>query len=213
MRFFRPFGLFRVFFPEAVFRLNAGEKSICLTFDDGPFPDTTPQLLETLERHDVKAVFFLNGRQADKYPRLAAAVREGGHITGNHGYDHLDGWRTGTQKYTENIQKADDLTSDRIFRPPFGRLTPSQYRILSRKYRIFMWDLMPYDFDPGFGPVKSLNITRKMIRRGSIIVMHDNPQSFAAEILDEILLFASENGFVFVLPEKDGSFGKHCLET
>jgi peptidoglycan-N-acetylglucosamine deacetylase len=207
MRLYRPFGLFRRFFPEAVFRLTGGGKRICLTFDDGPYRETTPSLLEILDRRAVKAVFFLSGRQAVKYPDLAAGIREAGHIIGNHGYDHLDGWRTGTRKYAEDIAGADDLTSDRIFRPPYGRLTPAQYRKLSLKYRIFMWDLMPYDFDRGFGPSKSLYVVKKLIRNGSVIVLHDNPRSFAAEILEEIILFASDNGFVFVLPEKDGSFG------
>jgi peptidoglycan-N-acetylglucosamine deacetylase len=207
MRFFRPLGLLRIFFPEAVFRMPARGKSICLTFDDGPFPAITPRILEILERHDVKAVFFLNGRQAATYPGLAAAIREEGHITGNHGYDHLDGWRTATVKYAENTAMADDLTSGRIFRPPYGRLKPAQYSKLAGKYRIFMWDLMPYDFDSGFGPAKSLEVARKLIRNGSIIVLHNNPESFAAEILEGIIIYARENGFEFVLPEKDGSFG------
>jgi peptidoglycan-N-acetylglucosamine deacetylase len=207
MRLFRPFGLFRRFFPEAVFRLPAGRKNICLTFDDGPFPETTPHLLKILDRHAVKAVFFLNGRQAEKYPALACNIRKGGHVAGNHGYDHLDGWRTDSRKYAENAAKADALTSDRIFRPPYGRLTPAQYKKLSRKYRIFMWDLMLYDFDPDFKSAESMNMARKLIRDGSIIVLHDNPESFATEILEEIIMFASENGFAFVSPEKDGSFG------
>jgi peptidoglycan/xylan/chitin deacetylase (PgdA/CDA1 family) len=94
LRLFRP-GIFsRVFYPGAFFRFRTREKVLCLTFDDGPDPESTPEILEILAARKVKALFFCTGRNAELYPRLVQQIRAAGHITGNHGFDHLNGWKT-----------------------------------------------------------------------------------------------------------------------
>ena len=146
---------------------------MCLTFDDGPDPDSTPQLLDILDKHDIKALFFCDGRAAEKYPDLINRMISKGHIIGNHGYNHLNGWKTSLKKYIADVVNAAPYTSSGLFRPPYGRLRFNQYRELKEKYKIVFWDIMPYDFDRSFGSGNSLRVLKKKLRRGSIIVLHD----------------------------------------
>ncbi len=126
MRLFRPGFLAGWLYPEAVFRIKTTEKRLFLTFDDGPDPVSTPQLLDILKKHNIRALFFCKGKAAEKYPGLVGQIRKSGHIIGNHGYEHLDGWRTDSVKYIDDVTRASYFTSDKIFRPPFGRLSNKQ---------------------------------------------------------------------------------------
>ena len=197
MRLFRPGFIAACLYPEAIFRIKTTEKLLCLTFDDGPNPDSTPQLLEVLDEFNIKAVFFCDGRAAEKYPHLIHQITSKGHVIGNHGYNHLNGWKTSTEKYTADIGKAAATTSCSLFRPPYGRLRFWQYRKLKKNYKIVFWDLMPYDFEASFVYEKSLQILKRKIRPGSVIVLHDNPNSAAIKILVEFLAFAVDEGYNF----------------
>ena len=200
MRLFRPFFLLKLVYPEAVFRVSATNKELCLTFDDCPNTDSTPHILEILEANDVKAVFFCNGREAEKNPALVSLIISKGHIVGNHGYNHLSGWKTKVSEYTENAATADKFTSPVLFRPPYGRIRPAQYRVLIKKYRIVFWDLMPYDFDKKMASNRVLNILKKKIRPGSVIVLHDKTSSSCLFFLEEFIKYAEDDGYKFVTP-------------
>jgi peptidoglycan/xylan/chitin deacetylase (PgdA/CDA1 family) len=201
MRLFRPCFLAGWFYPEALFRIKTAEKILCLTFDDGPNPDSTPELLEILSRYKISALFFCDGRAAEKYPELIAMIRSKGHLTGNHGYMHLDGWRNQLNNYINDVEIASAHTSDLLFRPPFGRLRLSQYRALKTKYKIVFWDLMAYDFDKTFSSEDSLNLLMKKMRPGSILVFHDNPESTLFSYLPEYIEMAMQQRYKFVLPD------------
>lgn len=203
MRLFRPCFIAGWLYPEAVFRIRTEEKLLCLTFDDGPDPESTPRLLEVLDIFGIKAMFFCNGREAEEYPGLVQLIVSRGHVIGNHGYMHKEGWKTSSEEYLNDIALASRFTSDVLFRPPFGRMRPGQYRKLKKEYRIFLWDIMPYDFDRSFGLERSLKILEKMIRPGSIIVLHDTPFSQADKIVSEFLKYSLNKGYRFVLPAKD----------
>lgn len=200
MRLFRPGLLSRLAFPGAVFRIGNTKKSLYLTFDDGPDPWSTPGLIEILDRYKIKALFFCNGRNAEKYPCLIGALRAGGHMVGNHGYEHLNGWLTGTRKYLEDVSAASEFTSSSWFRPPYGRISFSQYNQLKKIYKIFFWDLMPYDFDTQFDNEKPLEVLKKKIRPGSVIVLHDAPGSSCISFLSPFIEYAYAEGYVFCLP-------------
>lgn len=200
MRLFRPWFIDSCVLPAACFRIKTGEKVLCLTFDDGPENGSTLALLDVLERYNIKAIFFCNGSSAKKYPELILRIKSGGHIIGNHGFNHLDGFKTSTKRYIENVMAADQLTSNKLFRPPYGRLLPVQYRRVSGSYKIMMWDLMAYDFDRSFGKEKSLSVLKRKIREGSIIVFHDKQYSTVHEFLEEFILFCFSQGYRFELP-------------
>ena len=197
MRLFRPGFIAGCLYPEALFRIKTTEKLLFLTFDDGPDPGSTPQLLNILHTFNVPALFFCNGSAAGKYPDLISQIRHNGHLTGNHGYSHLDGWKTDAYKYRDDVLMASALTSVKLFRPPFGRLTLKQRNLLD-EFQIVFWDIMAYDFDLSFGAEKTLKVLKRKIRPGSIIVLHDTPASCANRILGEFIEFAVKEGYRFV---------------
>jgi peptidoglycan-N-acetylglucosamine deacetylase len=201
MRFFRPCLTGGWLYPGAIYRMKTKEKLLCLTFDDGPDPVSTPQLLETLEKHSIKGIFFCDGRAAEKHTDLINLIIAGGHLIGNHGYAHPDGWRTGAEKYICDVSKASPFTSATLFRPPYGHLRLKQYRTLKQNYKIVFWDLMPYDFDRNYGSEKSLRILKKLIRPGSIIILHDKPGSSALRFLPGFIDYAMTSGYEFVVPD------------
>jgi peptidoglycan/xylan/chitin deacetylase (PgdA/CDA1 family) len=202
MRLFRPCFLAERFFPEALFREKTSEKKLYLTFDDGPDPLSTLPLLNILAKNNVRALFFCSGKAAEENPDLVNRIRSEGHLVGNHGHNHPDGFYTSKNRYLADIRAAEEFTSNSIFRPPYGRLRLSQYFEIKNKYHIIMWDIMPYDFDEKFGSRSSLAVLKKKIRPGSVIVLHDTSKSCAAIILNDFLEFAVNDGFRFVLPEK-----------
>lgn len=184
--------------PEALFRVKVNEKILYLTFDDGPDPDSTPQLLEILNACSVKVTFFCSGKSAEKYPELITHIKSSGHLTGNHGYDHRNGWKTNTSGYVADVEKASAFTSDRIFRPPYGRITLRQRRRL-RDYKLVFWDIMAYDFDSTLNDVDCLKIITKKMRPGSIIILHDTPASCANRITGTFIAYALSKGYCFGL--------------
>jgi peptidoglycan/xylan/chitin deacetylase (PgdA/CDA1 family) len=191
-------------YPEAVFRITTTTKELCLTFDDGPNPDTTPEILDILESVDLKAAFFCNGREAEKYPGLVDLIVSKGHVIGNHGYDHLSGWKTNVSDYVENVQMAEKFTSSTLFRPPYGSISLSQYREVKKNYKIVFWDLMPYDFDEKFGGKRAFNILKEKIRPGSIIVLHEKVTPSCLSFLAEFIKYAEKNGYKFVTTSLSG---------
>lgn len=197
MRVFRPGLIARLLYPEAICRVRQPGMLLFLTFDDGPSPASTPVLLSILEKAGVKAAFFLSGKLAEKHPELVNAIRSAGHLTGNHGYDHIEGLKTTDEDYLADAGRAAAFTSSEYFRPPYGLMKLSQYRKIKDVYRVILWDLMPYDFDEGFGPENTLRILKSKIRPGSVIVLHDNPSSCAEDILEDFITHARMKGYEF----------------
>src|SRR5574344_907666 len=108
----------RWIYPKALWRMNPADHSVYLTFDDGPIPESTPFILDTLREHGVKATFFMVGDNVHKYPQLFQQIVAEGHQVGNHTYNHWSGFKHSTQAYSANTQKANDLIRSHLFRPP-----------------------------------------------------------------------------------------------
>lgn len=198
MRFFRPWFIFRWLYPDILFRIKTNERVYCLTFDDGPDPSSTPSLLDLLGAHKVRAVFFCTGKASGNYPHMMDEIKKRGHLIGNHGYNHLDGWKTPLGKYIDNVLSASESTSGRFFRPPYGRMTLKQYLQLRKSFRIILWDIMPYDFDRNLDSVASFEILRNKLRPGTIIVLHDKPGP-SLEITGRFLEYAESTGYRHIL--------------
>jgi peptidoglycan-N-acetylglucosamine deacetylase len=199
MRLYRPLFFLKLIYPEAIFRIKTSNKELCLTFDDGPHPDSTLPILNILDAHSIKALFFCSGQEAEKYPALISLIRSKGHIIGNHGYHHLDGFKTNTHVYIGNIEKGAKFTSQSLMRPPYGRVRPSQYREISKNSRVVFWDLMSYDFDEQMTSEKLLKVLKKKIRPGSVVVFHDKPSSSVLSFLEEFISYALGKGYMFVI--------------
>jgi len=155
--------------------LPANGKELFLTFDDGPVPGTTEFILKELGRHNAKATFFCVGDNIRKYPSLFEEMKSEGHSIGNHTYHHLNGWKHSARTYVNNVKMCQTLTGTKLFRPPYGRMTPMQRYVLQKEYYILLWSVLPGDFDPDIDKEVCFN---RMIKHshtpGSIIVLHDN---------------------------------------
>lgn len=201
MRFYTLGSVAGRFYPEALFRIKTKDKILCLTFDDGPDPESTPKLLEILDKNNIKAAFFCNGKAAEFYPGLIQMIKYEGHLIGNHGYNHLSGWVTSLMDYCNDIIHASSFTSGKLFRPPYGLLRINQYRHLRNSFKIVFWDIMPYDFDREIEAAKSLQILNSRIRPGSIIVLHDSRYSTSKVFLNEFLDKSVKDGYKFIFSE------------
>lgn len=158
-------------------RKVAGKRQVYLTFDDGPCPETTPKLLDILDRNGVKATFFCVGDNVRRYPELFAELIRRGHRVGNHTMHHLKGFRTGCQAYVDDVEVADGFIGSRLLRPPYGRIKLSQLRRLRAKYTVIFWDVITRDYNRSLSPEFVYGVVRRYARNGSIIVFHDSKKA------------------------------------
>ncbi|MCQ2310547.1 MAG: polysaccharide deacetylase family protein [Paludibacteraceae bacterium] len=185
-------------------------KCVYLTFDDGPVPEVTPQVLDILDKYHVKATFFWVGENVYRYPDLAREVCRRGHTIGNHTFNHLPGWRTDYPIYRLNCQLCDEViertlgsmwNNRHLFRPPHGRQTPRQKRWLLRNgYRIMLWDVITHDYNTvSYTPRRVLRIVRHYTRNGSIILFHDSKKSApnTLEALPKAIEWLLSQGYTF----------------
>ena len=190
------------FYPTLTWHKNRREKSIYLTFDDGPIPVVTPFVLNTLKKFNAKATFFCIGDNIEKYPEIFTHVISEGHTIGNHTYNHLKGWNTGNDDYLNNIKKCSELTGGKLFRPPYGRIKKSQISAIKEQIpetEIVMWDVLSGDFDQKISVENCISNVLKNSRNGSIIVFHDSIKAFGRleHSLPVILEKLSSRGFIF----------------
>ena len=165
----------RWLYPRATWRMDRHEKAVYLTFDDGPIPEATPFILDTLKHFGIKATFFMVGDNVRKYPELHQRVVNEGHRIGNHTHNHISGFRHSIREYSYNVEKA-NLHTD-LVRPPHGWMRLEQYAWLSRKFRIVMWDLVTRDYSKWITAEDVLNNVKRYARNGSIITFHDSLKS------------------------------------
>lgn len=157
--------------------MDKGERAVYLTFDDGPIPEATPWIVETLARYGVKATFFMVGDNVRKYPGLYDLIVSHGHQVGNHTFNHIGGLRHSYKGYLQNVLKADDMIHSRLFRPPHGWMRTDQYLFLRKKFTIIMWDLVTRDYSKRLTADDVFDNVRRYARPGSIITFHDSLRS------------------------------------
>ena len=175
MYFVKTPGMFRHFFSKMLWRVPADEKVLFLTFDDGPVPEVTPWVLQQLEAYEARATFFCVGDNVRKHADLYQMVCAQGHTVGNHTFHHLNGWETEADVYLENAEQCRSLVDSPFFRPPYGRLTPSQSQSLVRAgYELVMWDVLSADFDRKLTGQQVFDNVRRHAMKGSVVVFHDS---------------------------------------
>ncbi len=176
----RPPLLYRLLFPEAIWRINKRKRRVVyLTFDDGPIPEQTPWVLDILDRYGIKATFFMVGDNVRRNPDLLAEVRRRGHSVGNHTMHHLQGMKVTARRYLRDVSEADALIDSPLFRPPHGIMRWKQSRALREKYIIIMYDLVTRDYSAKLKPEQVLANVKRFARNGSIIVFHDSLKAAA----------------------------------
>lgn len=200
----RPPFLLKRFFASLTWQIPGSEKNLYLTFDDGPHPTATPFILDQLNRVGAKASFFCLGKNVAAYPDLLERILDEKHTVGNHTYNHLNGWKTSDKIYYEDIAKAARLIDSDLFRPPYGKITPFQIKLLQNKKAyvpssIIMWSLLSGDFDEKLSPQKCYQNILLNAKSGDIIVFHDSQKAWERLqfALPRVLDHFSAGGFSF----------------
>lgn len=194
----------RKLYPSYLWKVPVTDKSVFLTFDDGPHPVITPWVLAELKKYDAKATFFCIGKSVVEHPEVYRQIIAEGHATGNHSFSHLNGWKTATEVYLNDIKNASTVIDTRLFRPPYGRIRRSQAKQISiiaenEGVKIVMWDVLSADFDNTISPESCTGIVLKHVEPGSIVVFHDSEKAFPnLEVaLPGVLKQLTNEGFCF----------------
>lgn len=182
-------------------------KKVYLTFDDGPIPDVTEDLLDCLRKHNVKATFFCVGHNLEKHPEIYHSIIKNGHQLGNHTYNHLDAWNTPKGGYLDNVMACQKVFEEKglhtkLFRPPYGKLTWKLKNELKKKgFKTVMWSLLSADFKKGMTFQKCAENVINNVKHGDIIVFHDNHKTahVTCKALDIIIKKLKKEGFEFGL--------------
>ena len=209
-------GFVKTLFPNFIWNINTDNKELYLTFDDGPTPEITEWVLQTLSDYNAKATFFCIGNNIESNTEVFQDILSHGHSIGNHTYNHLKGWKTKTKAYLGDIELTDsviafqiqnskfsesyDLSSLKLFRPPYGKFKNKQSKkLLALGYRIILWDVLSYDWDKSVSEETCLNNVLSAAKEGSIIVFHDSVKASKnlRYALPRVLEYYSENGYVF----------------
>jgi peptidoglycan/xylan/chitin deacetylase (PgdA/CDA1 family) len=204
--------------PGVLFYSDSSRPEIALTFDDGPHPRDTPQVLESLAKHNVRATFFLIGHAAEQHPQLVRRIHENGHQLALHCHRHipfpLENASTLKRQLDQSrkaIARACGISPETIrhVRPPYGFFTAKTLSLLTEwGYRLVIWDNMPLHFlQPTAWTVNQL---LEPAVPGSVIVLHDGKGhgTKVAHILEIVLPQLKAKGFEFVTIEQMQSSGQ-----
>jgi peptidoglycan/xylan/chitin deacetylase (PgdA/CDA1 family) len=208
-------GFVKSLFPNFVWNIDTKNNELYLTFDDGPTPEITDWVLQTLNRYNAKATFFCIGNNIEKHPQIFKNILSQGHSIGNHTFNHLKGWKHKTKDYIEDVIKTEGLIKSillnseiekhqtslvNLFRPPYGKFKNNQSKkLLESGYRIILWDVLSYDWDKSVAEENCLQNVISAAKAGSIIVFHDSVKASRnlKYTLPKVLEFYTEKGFVF----------------
>ncbi|MBC7827266.1 MAG: polysaccharide deacetylase family protein [Chitinophagaceae bacterium] len=199
--------LLKKIYPDCIWDIPSQENVMYLTFDDGPHPEVTPFVLDELKKYNAKATFFCIGKNVVEYPEIYKRVLVEGHRVGNHSFNHLNGWKVEDEKYLADIMHARKFIDSDIFRPPYGRITKFQNRLLTaspsqsqkRLFKIIMWNVLSADFDLSVTPQQCASNVIRNAKRGSIVVFHDSQKAFSKLkfALPEVLKHFAEKNYKF----------------
>jgi peptidoglycan/xylan/chitin deacetylase (PgdA/CDA1 family) len=200
-------GVIRKFYPDCIWNFSKDEPVIYLTFDDGPHPEATPYVLDTLKQFNAKATFFCIGKNVAAFPEIYKRIINEGHSTGNHTFNHLNGWKSSDEEYISNIREAGKYIDSKLFRPPYGRISKFQIRLLTASenakqksiFKIIMWDVLSADFDVTLSAAKCAKNVISNAGAGSIVVFHDSEKALPRmkqSLLDTLGHFSGK-GFTF----------------
>ncbi len=189
----------RWLYPHALWRMDKNERAVYLTFDDGPIPESTPFILDTLRRYNAKATFFMVGENVLRHHDLYNRIVSEGHQIGNHTFNHIGSFKHWTLTYAMNTEQANNIIKAHLFRPPHGWMRHSVYWWLQRKYKIVMWDLVTRDYSKWLTADDVVRNVKRYARNGSIITFHDSLKSIDKlhTALPQALQWLTDQGYEF----------------
>ncbi len=204
MRYFKTPTILPKIFQSFWWRLPQETPTIFLTFDDGPIPELTPFVLETLKYYKAQATFFCVGDNIRKHSSIFRTILQENHQVGNHTYHHLDAWKARKSEYLADIQLCQNIMQEKkventLFRPPYGKLPFSFRKKIEKDLQIVLWDVLSYDFDSYLNRELCLQHTIQCTENGSIVVFHDNIKATRnlIYVLPRFLEHFTEKGFQF----------------
>jgi len=197
-----PFFVKKFLFPSYTWNKKkiAKQKTVYLTFDDGPTPQITDWVLQQLEQYQAKGTFFCIGKNVVAHPDIYLKLKNSSHEIGNHTFNHFNGWETDTPIYLQNVAACKEVLESKWFRPPYGRIKREQAKALQQEgYDIVMWSVLSGDFDETLSKEKCLANVLGAVKDGDIVVFHDSTKAFRLleYVLPKVLKELSERGFVF----------------
>ena len=192
-------GIFTYMLPASlVWQVKTDRKVVYLTFDDGPIPQLTEEILDILEEYNAGGTFFCVGENAKRHHHIYKKILQQGHATGNHTHRHLKGWTTNNREYLEDVREAGRHIESDLFRPPYGLMSYRQAKALSKEFRVIMWSVLTRDYDPSVSKEECLQMALQGIRPGAIIVFHDNIKAREKVLyaLPRLLEYMNMEGYV-----------------
>jgi len=164
---------------DGIMRRGERQPYVSITFDDGPSPKHTSKILDILKEKNVKATFFVVGKNVEKYPEIARRIVEEGHDIANHTYSHKELLRSTRKTIIKELTKTDEAikrithTSADLFRPPRGMYSSvTRKLVVEMGYKIILWSVSSVDWRQT-SPIWILNRIKRYARMGSIILFHD----------------------------------------
>ena len=192
-------------FGDDVRRIDTDEKLVALTFDDGPDPVNTPRMLDLLDRHGVKATFFMMGRSVERWPDVARAVLARGHEIGNHSYSHPRLIFMSPARVREEIERTDRLlrgvgvTGEIYFGPPHGSkfLVLPYVLVQMKKIAVYSYtDPEEWKRPPAAAMVERV---LRQVRPGAVVGFHDVMGGETLRAVDEVVAALKADGYRFAL--------------
>ena len=175
-----------------------GQPAVYLTFDDGPHPVITRQVMQILKSHHAPATFFCVGQNLERFPEVLTELNADGHEIGNHLHRHESGWETPTRAYLRSFLQCKELVGNgRFFRPPYGRISRQQADALHPHTRIVMWDVLSGDWDDRSTAEDCYARLITHTRPGAIVVFHDSERAATRllSILPRYLTWLKSEGY------------------
>ena len=170
---------FKLLYPSCTWEMPCKSNRVYLSFDDGPHPEVTGFVLDLLNAYEARASFFCIGENVVRYPETYNRIISEGHIVGNHTQHHKNGWKTGNREYLDDVREAQQHIDSKLFRPPYGRVSFSQLRVIQQAMQLkpIMWSLVSGDFDTAISPEACARNVLDNMRPGDIIVFHDSEKA------------------------------------
>lgn len=193
---------------EEIFIKNGprDKKKLAITFDDGPHPKETEQVLDVLKKHDVKATFFVAGKHVNWYTKPFIRASKEGHEIGNHTFNHPDISNMSPLEIENEILKCEEIITKitgkkpTLFRPPYGSYKESELSNIAKKhgYKVVLWTTVDTKDWKNPGASNIANAIINNAKNGDIILLHDYATNNTVEALDIFIPEMKKRGYEFV---------------